>query len=263
MPPVTAHPPGCFCWVELGTTDQAAAVAFYGGLLGWRAHDVPMGDGTFYTVFTLDGRDVAALYGLRAEQRARGIGPHWLPYVAVANADEAAARVTRLGGRVLAAPFDVLDVGRTFLIRDPEGTVLACYQAKTHMGLGVMAEPGAVAWCELATRAPGRAAAFYSALFGWEAQPPAVPGAAHATWQASGRPVGGMAEIPARSGEVAPHWTVHFQVSDLDTAAERARALGGAVLHGPTDAPGLGRLLVLRDPQGAGFALLEPGEAHP
>jgi predicted enzyme related to lactoylglutathione lyase len=141
--------------------------------------------------------------------------------------------------------------------------VLACYQAKTHMGLGVMAEPGAVAWCELATRAPGRAAAFYSALFGWEAQPPAVPGAAHATWQASGRPVGGMAEIPARSGEVAPHWTVHFQVSDLDTAAERARALGGAVLHGPTDAPGLGRLLVLRDPQGAGFALLEPGEAHP
>ena len=35
MPSVTAHPPGCFCWVELGTTDQAAAVAFYGGLLGW------------------------------------------------------------------------------------------------------------------------------------------------------------------------------------------------------------------------------------
>lgn len=258
MPSVTAHPPGCFCWVELGTTDQAAAVAFYGGLLGWRAHDVPMGDGTFYTVFTLDGRDVAALYGLRAEQRAKGIGPHWLPYVAVANADEAAARVTGLGGRVLAAPFDVLDVGRTFLIRDPEGTVLACYQAKTHMGLGVVAEPGAVAWCELATRAPDRVAEFYSSLFGWEARPPATPGAACATWHVRGQSVGGMAELPADRGDTTPHWAVHFQVTDADAAAARARELGGTVLHGPMDAPGLGRPAVLQDPQGAVFALLEP-----
>jgi predicted enzyme related to lactoylglutathione lyase len=263
MPSITAHAPGCFCWVELGTTDQAAAVAFYGGLLGWRAHDVPMGDGTFYTVFTLRGLDVAALYGLRAEQRAKGIGPHWLPYVAVANADEAAGRVTGLGGRVLAAPFDVLDVGRTFLIRDPEGTVLACYQAKTHMGLGIMAEPGAVAWCELATRAPDRVGEFYAGLFGWEARPPAHAGISYATWHARGRTVGGMAEVTPKWGEATPHWAVHFQVTDADAAATRALELGGAVLHGPVDAPGLGRLVALRDPQGAAFALLEPSEARP
>jgi hypothetical protein len=262
MPSVTAHVPGCFCWVELGTTDQAAAVAFYGGLLGWRAHDVPMGDGTFYTVFTLDGLDVAALYGLRAEQRAKGIGPHWLPYVAVANADEAAARVTGLGGRVLAAPFDVLDVGRTFLIRDPEGTVLAAYQAKTHMGLGVMEEPGAVCWCELATRAPGRMAEFYGGLFGWEASLPSTAGSNYSTWQARGQSVGGMAEITARWGEATPHWSVYFQVADLDAAVTRARALGGAVLHGPADARGLGRLAVLQDPQGAAFSLLDPAGAR-
>ena len=261
MPSITAHAPGCFCWVELGTLDQAAAVAFYGALLGWRAQDVPMGDGTFYTVFTLDGLDVAALYGLRAEQRAKGIGPHWLPYVAVADADLTAARVTGLGGRVLAAPFDVLDVGRTFLLRDPEGTILACYQAGTHPGLGVTGEPGAFSRCELATRAPDRMAEFYAGLFGWEARPPAAPGTGCSTWHARGQPVAGMAEITAERGEATPHWAVYFQTADPDAAALQARALGGAVLHGPADVPGLGRLVVLQDPQGAGFSLLQPERA--
>lgn len=32
---VTSHLPGAFCWVELGTTDQAAAKNFYGMLFGW------------------------------------------------------------------------------------------------------------------------------------------------------------------------------------------------------------------------------------
>ncbi|HSE28449.1 MAG TPA: VOC family protein [Gemmatimonadales bacterium] len=259
MPPVTAHAPGCFCWVELGTTDQAAAVAFYGGLLGWRAHDVPMGDGTFYTVFTLDGRDVAALYGLRAEQRAKGIGPHWLPYVAVANADESAARVTGLGGRVLAAPFDVLDVGRTFIIRDPGGAVLACYQAKTHMGLGVMDEPGAVSWCELATQVPGRMAEFYAGLFGWEARASTGGGPPYTDWVLGGTPVGGMLEVTAASGGGPAQWAVCFQVTDVEAATVRVRALGGAVAQDPFDAPGLGRVAIVTDPQGARFSLVERG----
>ncbi|HJS48490.1 MAG TPA: VOC family protein, partial [Gemmatimonadales bacterium] len=226
MPSITAHAPGCFCWVELGTTDQAAAVGFYGSLLGWRAHDVCMGDGTFYTVFTLDGLDVAALYGLRAEQRSKGIGPHWLPYVAVANADESAARVTGLGGRVLAAPFDVLDVGRTFIIRDPEGTLLACYQAKTHMGLGVVGEPGALGWCELVTGDAERMAGFYGGLFGWSSPP--TGSSAPREWRAGDTPVGGMRTAAGGPGGGA-HWAVHFQVEDLGAAVARVRALGGAV----------------------------------
>lgn len=258
MPSITVHAPGCFCWVELGTSDQAAAVAFYGALLGWRAQDVPMGDGTFYTVFTLDGLDVAALYGLRAEQRARGIGPHWLPYVAVADADLTAARVTGLGGRVVAAPFDVLDVGRTFLLRDPEGTILACYQAGTHPGLGVTGEPGALRWCELTTRQPGRMAEFYAGLFGWEARRPAGPGTTYSTWHARGRSVAGMAEITAKWGEATPHWSVYFQAADVDAAVRQVGALGGAVVHGPVDATGFGRLAVLQDPQGASFSLIQP-----
>ena len=37
MPTVEKHAPGFFCWIELSTTDAAAAKAFYGGLFGFCA----------------------------------------------------------------------------------------------------------------------------------------------------------------------------------------------------------------------------------
>ncbi|MGH7585629.1 MAG: VOC family protein [Gemmatimonadales bacterium] len=256
MPHVSAHAPGRFCWVELGTTDQASATAFYSSLLGWRSNDVPMGDATFYTLFTLEGRDVAALYGLSADQRTRGIRPYWLPYVAVANADDTAAQVKRLGGRLLVEPFDVLDVGRTLLLRDPTGAVLACYQARTHHGLGIVGEPGSVRWCELATRDTSRAGEFYAGLFGWGMKSAPAGGQSHTYWTLAGESIGGMLPMADEAGDAPSHWDIYFRVADVDATATRARRLGGEVPHGPFDAPGVGRLAMLADSEGAGFNII-------
>ena len=41
------YAPGTFCWVDLATTDPAAAKTFYGDLFGWEAVDMPIpGGGT-------------------------------------------------------------------------------------------------------------------------------------------------------------------------------------------------------------------------
>ena len=42
---IDKYPAGSFCWIELGTTDQNAAKAFYGSLFGWTVNDFPMGLG--------------------------------------------------------------------------------------------------------------------------------------------------------------------------------------------------------------------------
>ncbi len=34
--------PGTFSWTDLATTDQDAAKAFYTGLFGWEAEDMPV-----------------------------------------------------------------------------------------------------------------------------------------------------------------------------------------------------------------------------
>ncbi len=46
MAGIEKHDPGVFCWAELGTTDIAAAKAFYGGLFGWAAEICPWVTGT-------------------------------------------------------------------------------------------------------------------------------------------------------------------------------------------------------------------------
>ena len=60
MANIDQHPNGSFCWIELATSDQAAAKNFYGSIFGWTPNDMPMGPNDFYTIFRIDGRDAAA-----------------------------------------------------------------------------------------------------------------------------------------------------------------------------------------------------------
>ena len=101
MSHIDSHPPDSFCWLELATTDQAAAKSFYSSLFGWTSSDSPLGPGEVYTIFKLDGRDAAAGYTMFAEQRSQGVPPNWMLYISVNSADDAAKRAKTAGGTVL------------------------------------------------------------------------------------------------------------------------------------------------------------------
>ena len=45
MQVVERYPDNMFCWVDLATTDPAAAKEFYSGLFGWEYFEYPDGDG--------------------------------------------------------------------------------------------------------------------------------------------------------------------------------------------------------------------------
>ena len=181
MPDVTSHAPGAFCWIELGTTDQKAAKEFYGKLFGWTFVDMPMGEGAAYTMFKLKGRDVGAAYTLDPRQHP-GVPPHWMIYVATADADATAKRSAELGGEVTAAAFDVLDVGRMAVLKDPTGAVCSVWQARKHTGMGLHNEPGSFCWGQLNTNDTAKAEAFYRALFGWNAKMGSDGGMTYTEW---------------------------------------------------------------------------------
>jgi len=63
------------------------------------------------------------MYNKPPEMRA----PHWLCYVSVANADEAATTVTKLGGKVVNGPMEVPGGGRIAMCLDPQGAAFAVY----------------------------------------------------------------------------------------------------------------------------------------
>lgn len=250
---VTSHLPGAFCWIELGTTDQAAAKTFYGELFGWGFEDMPMGPNSYYSIFKLKGQDVAAGYTIDPE-RMPGVPPHWMVYIAVADADEAVRYAAELGAEVVMSAIDVFDKGRMAVLKDPTGGVHNVWQAKANTGIGIYSEPGAFCWGQLNTTDIAKAQTYYTKLFGWGAMTSGSGADAYTELIQAGVPIGGMMTLPP--GVPSPsHWLAYFAVEDCDASAAKAVSLGATQCVPPTDIPGTGRFAVFSDPQGAFFAI--------
>ena len=257
MPHIDKHPPGDFCWIELATTDQKAAKSFYGSLFGWSVNDFPMGPNDFYSMFQVDGRDAAAAYTLRPEQRSQGVPSHWMIYIAVESADASAGRAAQLGAKVLAPPFDVFDAGRMAVVQDPTGAIFSMWQPKKNQGTGIAGVSGTFCWADLSTPDPPRASRFFSDLFGWKIVPGENDPSGYLHIKNGEKFIGGIPPATHRDPNIPPHWLAYFAVPDCDTATAKAKQLGAAVRYGPISMEKVGRWAVVADPQGATFAIFQ------
>ena len=91
----------------------------------------------------------------------------WSTYIAVADAEAAAARVTSSGGRVLSGPFDVGEAGRAAACVDPSGVAFRLWQAGRRLGAQAVNSPGSWNFSDLHAADPAASAGFYSEVFGW------------------------------------------------------------------------------------------------
>ena len=255
MPEISSHTPGTFCWPELVTTDRAAAVTFYRALLGWDLAVQPAGQQDVYSMFQTRGKSVAAAYTMRAEERDQGAPPHWNVYVSVTSADKVALGAEDLGGMVLVPPFDVFDVGRMAVVKDPTGATFSVWQPRRHIGAEIIREPNTLCWTELLTPDPTATGNFYTQLFGWEATIGQAGPFPYTEFSVDGTLDSGMMPINPEWGPVPPQWLSYFLVADCDRSAAKTTELGGKVVIPPTDIPDVGRSAVVRDPQGAMFGL--------
>jgi predicted enzyme related to lactoylglutathione lyase len=253
------HPAGSFCWIELSTSDQNAAKKFYSTLLGWTPNDNPMGPGEFYTIFRLNGRDAAAAYTSTKQEREQHVPPHWNLYIAVDNADEAAAKAAQAGGKVMAPAFDVMDVGRMAVVQDPTGAVVCLWQSKKESGLGAIGQDGAFCWADLSTPDPQSAGKFYSQLLGWKLETGANDPSGYLHIRNGEKHIGGIPPAEHRPPGTPAHWMLYFQVADVEASTDKAKQMGAKVYMPPRKMEGVGTWAVIADPQGAVFALFKSG----
>lgn len=259
MPRIDHHPAGTFVWMELSTNHQAGAKQFYSSLFGWEARDIPMGPDAVYTTFQRNGRDVCAAYTMKEEDRAVGVPPNWLLYIAVDNADDAVSRALELGGQPLSPAIEVPNVGRIAVIRDPVGAIFAIFQAGEHPGMGVAGENGTFCWADLQTPDRRTAAQFYGELFGWEfvlGKDKDPGGYLHI--KKGDQYIGGLPSERSLPPGVPPHWLGYFQCENCEALTARAVALGASMKVAPMTIEGQLHFSVLADPQGAVFALFAP-----
>jgi uncharacterized protein len=248
----TKYTPGTFSWADVTTTDQAAAKAFYSGLFGWEAEDMPVGDGVFYSMMRLNGHDVAAISPQPQQQRDAGVPPAWNSYITVESADAAADSAKQLGATVHAPPFDVMEAGRMAVIQDPQGAFFMVWEPRQHIGAGFVNAPGALAWNELSSPDLDASAAFYGDLFGWKTEPFEGSPQRYLVVKNGDRANGGIRELGDQPAP--PHWLVYFGIDDIESGLARVTELGGSKMTDAIDI-GIAKIGIVQDPLGATFAI--------
>jgi uncharacterized protein len=248
----TSHAPGTFSWADLSTPDAVGAKSFYGELFGWGAEDMP-GAAATYTMFRLDGRDVAGCF-----EQADGAPPHWNSYVTVEDVDASVSRAAALGGTVMMDAADVEGIGRMAVIADPLQAPVALWEPHGHIGAGVVNAPGALCWNDLGTTDVDAAMAFYGELLGWSFEQRTEEDPLRYMRIRNGDSENGSIHLQGdvERGE-PPSWVVYFAAADLNTTNAALTGLGGRVLVEPLEVPAGGRVSVATDPQGAAFGLFD------
>lgn len=115
---------------------------------------------------------------------------------------------------------------------------------------------GDFCWNELASPNVKKSAEFYERLLGWTSQTvPIGPGETYTLFLNRGEQIGGMRALSGEEQNVPPHWMSYIATDDVDGLCEKASTLGGQVVMGPLDIPGVGRFGFLKDSTGADFAV--------
>lgn len=251
--------PGEFNWIDLSAREFDTQSAFYEGLFGWSHEDVPFAEGMVYRMFKADGHNVGGMSQLAPEMIEAGQPSAWNNYLATEDVDASAARAAELGGKVVVEPMDVPGSGRMAAVQDPTGAYIFLWKPLQPDETIEYMLPGTLAWNDLTTRDPEKAAEFYAQWAGWDVQP--MDAGPMPYWQVSidGRGEGGIMPMPdTMPPEVPAFWMPYFGAPDVAATVDKARKLGATVQVEPTQVADMLIFAVLADPAGATFALLQP-----
>ena len=113
-------------------------------------------------------------------------------------------------------------------------------------------------WSELMTSDPKAAEQFYTAVVGWTTTPFRDAPTPYTILKRQGDVgIGGVMQTPPGMN-MPPFWAMYIGVPNLDEAVAKVKKLGGSEMSGVITVPTVGRLQMLKDPQGAAFYVLEP-----
>ncbi len=113
-----------------------------------------------------------------------------------------------------------------------------------------------IVWFEYVVSDVDRARTFYADLLGWSFE--RMDGYPGAYLMVDSKPVGGGILPATPQRPVGSGGCVYFRVDDIEERAARAASLGGAVVQERLDIEGVGRFVVVSDPDGNHIGLWMP-----
>ncbi|MEM8749977.1 MAG: VOC family protein [Pseudomonadota bacterium] len=119
---------------------------------------------------------------------------------------------------------------------------------------------GTIHWTELNTRDAEGAKAFYSKTMGWTYDSMPMDGGG-TYWLAKNKDemVAGIFDISSgEMGDIPNCWMTYVAVDDIDKRAKMAKDNGATILQEPFDVPGVGRIAMIMQPDGAAVGWMTP-----
>jgi predicted enzyme related to lactoylglutathione lyase len=243
---------GKFVWFEHVSNDVPKARKFYEALFGWNTEAMPVGDQRYFMIH--NGEDGIGGYCVADPDEPN----HWVGYMSVDDVDAAYARALAAGAKSLMEPSAFGSVGRGAALTDPTGAAFSLWKGSQGDRPDVPKLPsGEWGWNELWTTDLQKALSFYENVFGYTADRMDTGG--NGTYYAlkkDGIPRAGLSQ--SVDPKAKSMWLPYVVVADADACAAKAVKLGGQVVHGPADIPGIGRFAVMIDPQNAPVAVIKP-----
>jgi predicted enzyme related to lactoylglutathione lyase len=118
-------------------------------------------------------------------------------------------------------------------------------------------------WSELMTTDTKAAEAFYDNVVGWTSEPFANSAMPYTAFKRSGDvAVAGLLARP-EGMNMPTFWAMYVAVPKLEDAVAQINSLGGSELSGIIEVPTVGRMQMLKDPQGAAFYIIQPEPREP
>lgn len=112
---------GRFFWNELMVHDLERAKSFYKQTLGWTFDPMPMAgeDGTYWIIKS-SGQMVGGIYEM-TDPAMKDVCEGWMGYIAVDDVDARTKLALAAGAQLMKPIFDIPEVGRTAILRQPGG----------------------------------------------------------------------------------------------------------------------------------------------
>lgn len=112
-------------------------------------------------------------------------------------------------------------------------------------------------WHEVYTADVPATIKFYTECLGWEHGEMEMAEGKYHMFKNHGQSICGIFDVAHADG-APPHWAVYTAVDDVDARLAKCQAAGAVVVHGPMDIPTIGRMVLIKDPQGAMIWLYQP-----
>jgi predicted enzyme related to lactoylglutathione lyase len=121
---------------------------------------------------------------------------------------------------------------------------------------------GRPVWYELMTKDPAAAETFYDKVIGWKSEPYEGAPNPYTAFKRSGDvSVAGLMKTP-QGMNMPPFWAMYLAVPKFDEAVAHIKRLGGTELSPVIDIPEVGRMRMMKDPQGAVFYIIQPSSTE-